>query len=98
MNVPAYLSDCNPESRVYPADWKWAYYRLHGGTTSGYQCPMCDKVFVGPGTGGFAELHGDHARSWSAGGLTTWDNLQLLCGPCNLRKRARSVANSTRQV
>ncbi|MGL4423036.1 MAG: HNH endonuclease signature motif containing protein [Gemmataceae bacterium] len=51
---------------------------------------MCRRRFFGRGKGGFAELHGDHATSWSQGGRTTWDNLQLLCGPCNLRKSAGS--------
>lgn len=90
MNQPPYLSECGPESRIYPPDWKWAYYKLHGGTTGGYQCPMCQRMFVGLGADGFKQLHGDHAISWSDGGRTTWDNLQLLCGPCNLRKWGRS--------
>ena len=98
MSVPPYLSDCAPDSRVYPSDWKWAYYRLHGGTTTGYHCPMCKKLFVGPGASGYLELHGDHAKSWSDGGRTTWDNLQLLCGRCNLRKSAGSHSNQTGQV
>ena len=70
MIRPAYLTECDPGARGYPSDWKWAYYRLHGGITTGYQCPGCKSVFVGPGAGGYEELHGDHARSWSAGGRT----------------------------
>ena len=31
-------------------------------------------------------MHGDHIVPWSLGGLTTADNLQALCGSCNLRK------------
>ena len=91
MSQPPYLPECNPESRVYPSDWKWAYFMLHGGTKGGYQCPMCMRVFVGPGKDGYQQLHGDHTTSWFDGGRTTWDNLQLLCGPCNLRKSSRSL-------
>jgi 5-methylcytosine-specific restriction endonuclease McrA len=29
---------------------------------------------------------------YSRGGLTTWNNLQLLCGRCNLQKSARMDA------
>ncbi|WP_407936122.1 HNH endonuclease [Gemmata algarum] len=90
MKPPPFLSECNPESRLYPSDWKWAYYKLQGGITEdGYQCPRCERRFFGPSD--FAELHGDHRVSWSQGGRTTWDNLCLLCGPCNLRKSASSV-------
>ncbi len=88
MKPPDFLSDCDPETRNYPSDWKWAYYKLHGGVKEGYYCPMCKKRFFGPGQGGFAELHGDHVTSWFQGGRTTWANLCLLCGPCNLRKSA----------
>src|SRR5271165_611931 len=31
-------------------------------------------------------LQCDHIHPWSRGGLTTWENLQLLCRPCNLSK------------
>jgi len=31
-------------------------------------------------------MHGDHIVPWSLGGPTTVDNLQALCGSCNLRK------------
>ncbi len=90
MSQPPYLSECDPASRIYPADWKWIYYHIHGGTKEGYRCPMCGRLFVGPGKDGYEQLHGDHAISWTDGGRTTWENLQLLCGPCNLRKSGRS--------
>lgn len=88
MNAPAYLTNCDSDSRSFPADWKWALFRLNGGTTKGYECPKCKCIFVGPGRDGFEQLHADHTISWSRGGTTTWDNLQLLCGPCNLKKGA----------
>jgi superfamily II DNA or RNA helicase len=31
-------------------------------------------------------MHGDHVIPWSRGGPTTMENLQALCGSCNLRK------------
>jgi 5-methylcytosine-specific restriction endonuclease McrA len=86
MNPPPYLSECDPESRTFPLDWKWAYYRLAGGIDEGFFCPMCNRRFVGPDLSGFEELHGDHVVPWKRGGRTTWDNLQLLCGPCNWKK------------
>ncbi|NET44579.1 MAG: HNH endonuclease [Okeania sp. SIO2B3] len=32
------------------------------------------------------ELKADHIYPFSKGGLTTWDNLQLLCISCNSKK------------
>lgn len=34
----------------------------------------------------FDLMHGDHIVAWSKGGPTTMENLQALCGSCNLRK------------
>ena len=36
-------------------------------------------------------LHYDHVIPWSGGGTDTIQNLQLLCGPCNLRKGADDI-------
>jgi hypothetical protein len=73
MSIPPYLSNCDPENRLFPEDWKWEYYCLHGGIDSGYTCPQCKRLFTGPGRGGFAELHGDHRIAWSQGGRTVWE-------------------------
>ncbi|MCC3408394.1 MAG: HNH endonuclease [Microcoleus sp. PH2017_10_PVI_O_A] len=51
---------------------------------NGYVCPTCKIVFRGPK--GFKELKADHIYPFSKGGLTIWDNLQLLCYRCNLSK------------
>lgn len=87
MTKPEYLSDCAPLQRTFPLDWKVAYFRLNGGSENGYACPLCQRVFRGAGD--FDELHGDHVIPYSAGGRTTWENLQLLCGSCNLSKSDR---------
>jgi 5-methylcytosine-specific restriction endonuclease McrA len=87
---PPYLSMCDPTARVFPLDWKVAFYRLNGGSESGYACPRCKTIFLGPND--FEELHGDHVLPVKAGGLTIWKNLQLLCGPCNLTKGSTNVA------
>jgi 5-methylcytosine-specific restriction endonuclease McrA len=66
-------------------EWKEAYFRQnYNPSVKGYVCPRCSNVFTG--TRGFTQLHGDHVLPRSRGGLTIWDNLTLLCGPCNWSK------------
>ena len=36
----------------------------------------------------FRQMEGDHVKPWKEGGLTTDDNLQMLCKPCNGMKGA----------
>ena len=43
-------------------------------------CNHCQRAIP------FDLMHGDHIVPWSAGGPTTMENLQALCGSCNLRK------------
>ncbi|WP_083854474.1 HNH endonuclease [Teichococcus cervicalis] len=50
----------------------------------GFICPMCRKLFRGPK--GIRVLQGDHVIPFSKGGHTTWENYQLLCKPCNVKK------------
>lgn len=45
-----------------------------------YRCKKC---------GGHVDLHADHIFPESRGGETTIENLQTLCGPCNVAKGAR---------
>lgn len=47
----------------------------------GYRCQRCGAA---PPI-----LHVDHKIPLSKGGTDTDDNLETLCGPCNLRKGAR---------
>ncbi len=85
ISKPAYLEDCDPYIRTFPESWKTAYWRLHGSTIEeGYECPLCKRKFKAHR--GFSELHADHKLAFINGGLTTWENLQLLCGSCNLKK------------
>lgn len=45
----------------------------------GYRCLWCAAT---------EPLHIDHIHPWSKGGENEYDNLQTLCGPCNIRKGA----------
>lgn len=42
-----------------------------------YRCQIC---------GDYHELHIDHVYPESKGGATSIENLQVLCGPCNIKK------------
>ena len=44
-------------------------------------CPLCGRHF-----GDHKKMHGDHIKPWSLGGKTTYDNLQMLCPECNIKK------------
>lgn len=46
----------------------------------GGKCADCGRSFK------FEEMHADHKKPWSKGGLTEYDNLQMLCKDCNLSK------------
>jgi superfamily II DNA or RNA helicase len=46
----------------------------------GCVCNHCHRAIP------FDLMHGDHIVPWSLGGLTSTENLQALCGSCNLRK------------
>lgn len=43
-------------------------------------CNLCGRAIP------FDLMHGDHIVPWSLGGPTTMENLQALCGSCNLHK------------
>ena len=46
----------------------------------GEVCNLCRRAIP------FDLMHGDHIVPWSKGGPTSLENLQALCGSCNLRK------------
>ena len=43
-------------------------------------CPICRKYFE------YSKMHADHITPWHAGGKTVYENLQMLCRDCNLKK------------
>ena len=43
-------------------------------------CKLCGRNIP------FDLVHGDHVEPWIEGGRTVAENLQALCGSCNLRK------------
>lgn len=50
------------------------------------KCAYCHNDFAE------SEMHGDHIRPWSKGGKTEYENLQMLCTSCNIKKSAYDVA------
>ncbi len=82
---PPNLPTCDPQSRYFPIEWKESYFRRNlNHNRGGYVCPDCDQVFSG--VAGFRQLESDHIKPYSQGGLTEWENLTLLCRPCNMAK------------
>jgi 5-methylcytosine-specific restriction endonuclease McrA len=68
----------NPQPRYFSKEMRMRKYSEQAGI-----CPHCKKHFE------FNEMHGDHIVPYSKGGTTTFDNLQMLCAPCNLKKGNR---------
>ena len=60
-------------------DIAWAY-KKQGGI-----CPYCRQPKD------LADMHGDHIKPWSKGGVTERSNLQMLCKTCNIKKSAYDV-------
>jgi hypothetical protein len=51
----------------------------------GHRCAICGKELP------IEKMEGDHKIPWSKGGRTALDNLEMLCGRCNLAKSAREI-------
>jgi 5-methylcytosine-specific restriction endonuclease McrA len=85
---PPYLEAVPERARVYPPAWRDAAVRaLYCLTSGGITCPGCQRLFATRAQ--LRELQADHILAYSRGGETTWINLQLLCGRCNLLKSDR---------
>jgi hypothetical protein len=65
-------------TRSIPPSWRPKILEKFGN-----QCVLCKKHLS------VNSAHMDHIIPFSKGGGTTFDNLQPLCGPCNLRKGNR---------
>lgn len=86
--MPVGLEEVDPRARCFPASWRDAAIRiLFDDVKGGVCCAACKTFFRGRRE--LRTLHADHIRPWSRDGPTTWANLQLLCGPCNLSKNNR---------
>ncbi|WP_373372027.1 HNH endonuclease [Nannocystis radixulma] len=82
---PHHLSEAPPRARLFPSDWKdEAIYILYDHEKQGVYCSGCKRLFSGRSE--VRKLQGDHIVAWARGGLTTWENMQLLCAECNYRK------------
>lgn len=88
VSFPEGLESCDPKQRAFPSSWKESYVRIYfNEDKGGYVCPHCQEVFRG--TEGFKELEADHISTFSKGGLTTWENMKVLCVTCNRKKSNR---------
>jgi superfamily II DNA or RNA helicase len=79
---PDVMGNAGPQldpRRMFTRPEVWRAWELQGQT-----CNLYRRAIP------FDLMHGDHIIAWSAGGATTFDNLQALCGSCNLRKGAGS--------
>lgn len=65
--------------RMFARGEVWRSWEVQGRV-----CKLCRRRIP------FDLMHGDHIVPWSQGGLTIMENLQVLCGSCNLRKGTRS--------
>jgi hypothetical protein len=71
---PHVVGDAGPQldpRRMFTRAEVWRAWELQGQT-----CNLCRRAIP------FDLMHGDHIIAWSAGGATTFDNLQALCGSC----------------
>ncbi|NJM90771.1 MAG: HNH endonuclease [Myxococcales bacterium] len=82
---PEGLNAVDRRARLFPRSWKdFAIRILFDDDLGGVRCPGCCEVFRTRAE--LCSLQADHIVPWARGGETTWNNLQLLCGPCNLAK------------
>ena len=85
MPMPENLEVVDLSARTFPASWRDAAIRLsYDRSIGGVACMRCGKVFCG--LAGLRIFEADHKVAWTDGRLTTWENLELLCRPCNRTK------------
>jgi 5-methylcytosine-specific restriction endonuclease McrA len=85
---PPELDPIDPMQRTYPRSYRDAAVRAASDAVTGeVTCALCGSVARSLREKN--SLHADHRIAHSRGGLTSWENLQLLCPGCNLRKGAK---------
>jgi 5-methylcytosine-specific restriction endonuclease McrA len=85
---PSYLPPADPTARTFPSSWRDAAVRqLFCAERGGVECPHCKRVFKRPAE--LRLLQADHIKAYVRGGVTSWENLQLLCFACNASKGAQ---------
>ena len=88
MGRPKNLSECSPDARLFPSDWKDAWFRRHSVRNADdepmYPCPVCRKEFTHLD---LDYLEADHVWPYSLFGATIWENYRLLCSSCNSKRR-----------
>jgi 5-methylcytosine-specific restriction endonuclease McrA len=83
--APLNLEYVDQGARSFPSSWRDAAIRiLYNEEAGGVLCLGCSTYMVGRKE--LRRLQGDHVVPWSKGGLTNWENFQLLCPGCNLDK------------
>ncbi len=88
--APDNLEPADPRARSFPPSWRDAAIRAsYDAQAGGVLCPGCNEYFRGGRQ--LRLLEADHIVPWAQGGLTTWENLQLLCRPCNRTKSDRQA-------
>ena len=75
------IKNVNPQMEKELRDGAFAKAKVQGG----YACAHCGKIFPNR-----QFLHVDHIKSMNNGGLSTLDNLQILCRSCNAKKGDKS--------
>lgn len=96
MGRPRFLSECSPDARLFPSDWKDAWFRRNSTRNTDdepvYPCPICRKEFTHLD---LDYLDADHLWPYSLFGATIWENYRLLCSSCN-SKRKNSIGQLIR--
>ena len=82
MNLPADRAGASTHRSDTPSSWN-----LQKQLIVYPKCPYCDASLI------FENCHVDHIYPANRGGLTTPDNMVLICSPCNLSKGSDSLRN-----